>query len=101
MQPQRRASMPASAARAAAMVPVRLIAIGARQASPVMRTAGPSRVMPALATRASSGPRASSTAATIAGAASESAASDRWTWARAPARATAAATDSAPSRSAA
>ena len=40
--------MPRQAARATAIVPVRLTSIGARQASPIMRTAGPSRVMPGV-----------------------------------------------------
>ena len=101
MLPEPRRIIPASAAHAACIVPVRLISIGPRQASPVMRTAGPSRVIPAFATRASSGPRASSTSRTIAGADAGSRASARWTCARRPAAATRSATRSAPARSSA
>ena len=101
MLPARRRSMPRSAGRAVKNAPVRFVSMTAPQSSALIRTARPSRVMPAFSTRASSGPSASSTASTRPAACASSATSAAWAWARRPAASTAATVAAAPSASAA
>ena len=61
IRPHRPRIMPLITRRAARNPPVRLVSTTAAKSSSDMRTASPSRVAPALATRISTGPSESST----------------------------------------
>ena len=66
IRPNRARIIGRAARRATRNAPVRLVAITASQSSSLIRISSVSRVMPALATRTSTGPRAASTSANAA-----------------------------------